>query len=263
MVEVTFDQLQGWLVAFLWPFMRLAAFIMAAPLWGHSSINNQVKIGIAAVLAVIISPSLPPLPQVPIFSWASFGIIVEQMLIGIAIGLVMRVTLTVVQAAGEFIGLQMGLAFAVFFDPNTGAQTMVLARFLYIITLLMLLAFNGHLVVIELLAISFDTLPIGMGGFNPGAWEMLARYGGTIFSSGLLLALPVVAALLIINLSLGILNRAAPQLTVFSVGFPMTLTIGLALIMILMGDLGSFLESLFAEGFSFIQQLIFAMAPIT
>lgn len=262
MVEVTFAQLQAWLVAFLWPFTRLTAFLMAAPLWGHSSVPNQAKIGLAALLAFVITPSLPPLPEVPIMSWASLGIMVEQILIGVAIGLVMRVILAVVMAAGEYIGLQMGLAFATFFAPDLGAQSMVLSRFLYMIALLLLLAFNAHLIVIEILANSFTTLPIGMGGFNPAAWSMLARYGSTIFSAGLLLALPVVAALLIINLSLGILNRAAPQLTIFSVGFPMTLTVGLILLMVLMMDFGRFLESLFAEGFLFMQQLLAAMAPL-
>ncbi|MGC3874872.1 flagellar biosynthetic protein FliR [Halomonas sp. GXIMD04776] len=262
MVEVTFDQLQGWLIAFLWPFVRLTAFLMAAPLWGHSSVPRQVKIGLALLLTMVITPALPPLPAVPIISWASLGIMVEQMLIGIAIGLVMRVVLAVVMAAGEYIGLQMGLAFATFFSPDTGANTMVLSRFLYMITLLMLLAFNGHLIVIEILANSFDTLPIGMGGFNPNAFEILARYGGTIFSAGLLLALPVVASLLIINLSLGILNRAAPQLTIFSIGFPMTLTVGLILLMILMLDLGRYLEGLFSRGFMFMQELIAMMAPL-
>ncbi|MEC9481838.1 MAG: flagellar biosynthetic protein FliR [Halomonas sp.] len=261
MIEVTFDQLQTWLVAFLWPFARLAAFIMAAPLWGHSSIPRQVKIGFAAVLAFILAPTLPALPDVPIFSWSSLGILIEQMLIGVAIGLVMRVTLSVVMAAGEYIGLQMGLAFATFFAPDIGAQSMVLSRFLYMITLLMFLAFNGHLVVVEILAFSFETLPVGLTGLNPDAFEMLARYGGTIFSAGLLLALPVVAALLIINLSLGILNRAAPQLTIFSVGFPLTLTIGLVLLMVLMSDYASFLETLFAKGFFFLQNLLTVMAP--
>lgn len=263
MVEVTFDQLQAWLVAFLWPFTRLTAFIMAAPLWGHASIPNQAKIGLAAVLAFVITPTLPPLPEIPIISWASLGLMVEQTLIGVAIGLVMRVTLAAVMAAGEYIGLQMGLAFATFFDAGSGTQTMVLARFLYMITLLMLLAFNGHLVVIEILAMSFETLPIGLGGFNPNAWKMLASYGSTIFSAGLLLALPVVASLLIINLSLGILNRAAPQLTIFSIGFPLTLVIGVVLLMVLMTDLGRFLESLFADAFLFLQQLLALMAPVT
>ncbi len=262
MVEVTFAQLQGWITAFLWPFVRITAFFAASPLWGHSSVPNQVKVGLAALVAVVIGP-LVALPDVPLVSWAGFGIIVEQMLIGIAMGLVMHVTFAVVQATGEFIGLQMGLAFATFFDPGSGTNMAVLSRYLYMITLLMFLALNGHLIVLEILATSFTTLPIGLGGFNAGAFEMLARYGGTIFMSGMMLALPLVGSLLIINLSMGILNRSAPQLTVFNIGFPTSLTVGLALMMVLMTDIGRFLQGLFANGLGFMRELLDALAPLT
>lgn len=262
MVEITFAQLQAWLVAFLWPLMRITGFMLAAPLWGHSSVPNQVKIAFGVLVTVAAAPLLPPLPQVPLISWASLGIVVEQLIIGIAIGLVMQVTLAVVQATGEFIGLSMGLAFATFFDPSSGTNTMVLSRVLYMITLLMFLAFDGHLVVLEILVRSFSLLPIGLQGLNPGAFEMLARYGGTILVSGMLLALPVMGALLVISLSLGILNRSAPQLTVFNIGFPTSLTVGLFLLMILMTDLGRFLSRLFAQGIDFIYRLLEALAPL-
>jgi len=261
MVEVTFAQLHGWLVAFLWPFARLTAFLAASPLWGHSSVPNQAKVGLAALVAIVIAPVVS-VPDVPLVSWAGVGILVEQMLIGIAIGLVMQVTFAVVQATGEFIGLQMGLAFATFFDPSSGTNMVVLSRYLYMVTLLMFLAFNGHLIVLEILATSFVTLPIGLGGFNAGAFEMLARYGGTIFLSGMLLALPLVGSLLIINLALGILNRSAPQLTVFNIGFPTSLTVGLALMMVLMTDIGRFLQGLFANALEFMRQLLEALAPL-
>jgi len=260
MIEVTSTQLQLWLVSFLWPFCRISAFLVAAPLLGHSSVPNQAKIGLAALITVVVAPGLPPLPDTPVVSWAGLGIMIEQLLIGIAIGLTMRVTFAVVQAAGDFIGLQMGLAFATFFAPDSGANTMILARLLYMITLLMFLAFNGHLAVLEILAGTFSSLPIGTVTFNPSAWEMLARYGSTIFASGLLLALPLVASLLIINLAMGILNRSAPQLTVFSVGFPITLLVGLILLMVLMTDLGRFLERLFGNGLEFLQQLLGSLA---
>lgn len=263
MVEVTFAQLQGWLMLFLWPFVRITAFLMASPLLGHSSVPNQAKIGLAVLITVVLGPNLPPMPDTPLVSWVSLGIMVEQMLIGIAIGLTMQVMFAVVQAAGEFIGLQMGLAFATFFDPSSGTQTMVLSRLLYMITLLMFLAFNGHLIVIEIIATTFITLPIGMGGFNAGAFELLVRFGGTIFAAGMLLALPLVGALLIINLSMGILNRSAPQLTVFNIGFPASLTVGLFLLMILMSDFGRFLQRLFSDGLLFLRQMLEAMAPLT
>lgn len=261
MVEVTFDQLHGWLVAFLWPMTRLTAFLAASPLWGHSSVPTQAKVGLAALIAVAIAP-LVSVPDVPLVSWAGLGILVEQLLIGVAIGLVMRVTFAVVQAAGEFIGLQMGLAFATFFDPGSGTNMVVVSRYLHMITLLMLLALDGHLVVLEILATSFETLPIGLGGFNAAAFAMLARYGATIFSSGVLLALPVIGPLLIINLAMGILNRAAPQLTVFNIGFPISLTVGLALMMVLLSDIGRFLQRLFGHALDVMRQLLEALAPL-
>nr|WP_163503134.1 flagellar biosynthetic protein FliR [Halomonas socia] len=263
MVEVTFAQLQTWLMLFLWPFVRITAFMMAAPLMGHSSVPNQAKIGLAVLLTIVIGPSLPELPEAPILSWASLGIMIEQMLIGVAIGLTMQVMFAVVQAAGEFIGLQMGLAFATFFDAGSGTNTMILSRVFYMITLLMFLAFNGHLIVIEILASTFVTLPIGIGSFNAGAFEMLVRFGGTIFVSGMLLALPLVGSLLIINLSLGILNRSAPQLTVFNIGFPTSLTVGIFLLMVLMTDFARFLQRLFSDSLGFLQHLLEVMAPLS
>ncbi len=263
MVEVTFDQLHAWLVLFLWPFVRILAFFQAAPLWGHSSVPNQAKIGLAFLITLVIAPVLPPMPDVPIVSWAGFGILVEQMLIGIAIGLVMHVVFAVVQAAGEFIGLQMGLAFATFFDAGSGTNSMVLSRVLYMIALLMFLALGAHLMVLEALVSSFNGLPIGIGAFNPNAFEIMVRYGGTIFVAGMSLAMPLMGSLLIIKLALGILNRSAPQLTVFNIGFPMTLTIGLVMLMVLMTDMSRFLQRLFSNGIQFIYSLIETLAPLT
>ncbi|TLM79970.1 flagellar biosynthetic protein FliR [Microbulbifer harenosus] len=260
MIDISYAQLHAWLVVFLWPFVRISGFLMAAPLLGHRAAPVRVKIGLAALLAFVIAPNLPALPAVPIWSWAGLGIMVEQTLIGAAIGLVLRVMFAVVQAAGDFIGLQMGLAFATFVTPD-GVNTMVLSRFLHLIAMMVFLAVDGHLIVIDTLAASFHTLPIGYSGLNPAGFEMLARFGGTIFSAGLILALPMVAALLVVNLSLGILNRSAPQLTVFSIGFPVSLTLGLLLLLMLMTDLGRFLQLLFEQGLGTIQQLLAALAP--
>lgn len=262
MLTITHAQLYAWLALFLWPFFRLLAFMMTAPLLGHSSIPRTVKLGLAALITFVVAPGLPPFPAVPIWSWAGLGIIVEQILIGAALGLVLRVTFTAVMAAGDFIGLQMGLAFATFVSPDTGTNTMVLSRLFYMIALLMFLALNGHLMVIETLAFSFHALPVGVAGLNVGAFDLLARSGATIFSAGLALALPLIAALLIVNLCLGILNRSAPQLTVFSVGFPTSLTLGLVLLGILMTDLGRYLDALFGQGLQTLQAMIQAMAPI-
>lgn len=262
MIDITSAQLQAWVVAFLWPFTRISAFVVASPLWGHSSVPNRVKLGFTALVSIALAPSLPPLPEVPIYSWAGLGVMVEQVLIGVAMGLALRVMFAAVQAAGEYIGLQMGLGFATFVSPDTGANTMILSRLFYMITLLMFLAVNGHLIALETLATSFNTLPVGLLGLNPGAFELLVRFGGTVFVAGMLLALPLVGALLVVNLSLGILNRSAPQLTVFSVGFPASLTLGFFLLTVLMTDLGRYLQYLFGQGLGFLQQLVEVLAPL-
>lgn len=259
MITVTFAQLQEWISLFLWPFCRFTGLLLIAPIFSHSSIPNRVKLGLALIFSIIIGPLLPPLPDIPLFSWASFGIIVEQIIIGVAIGLVVQVVFAAVQAAGEYIGLQMGLAFATFFSPDSGANTMILSRVFYTFAILMFLAIDGHLIMLEILARSFEFLPIGTLGLNAGAFEQVARFGMVVFSSGILLALPVFGALLIVNLTLGILNRSAPQLTVFSVGFPMSLTLGLVLMTVLMTELGGYLQRLFRLGLNMVEQVLLAM----
>lgn len=256
MLQLTSFQLEMWLSMFLWPFVRITGLIAAAPVFSHSSMPMMLKIGLSVLLTAIIGPTLPPLPDVPILSWTSVAIMCEQVLIGLAIGMVMQIVFSIAQAAGDFIGLQMGLAFASFFSPDTGGNTMILARILYIISLLLFLAVDGHLALIDLLARSFQTLPIAAFSLNSDGFLRLVVFAGTIFKLGLLLALPVIGILLVINLSMGILNRSAPQFTVFSVGFPVSLTAGLLLFGVLMTEIQSFLTNLFRMGFEFIQLML-------
>lgn len=256
MLTVSFSQLETWLSLFLWPFLRITGLVATAPIFSHRSLPTQVKVGLCIALTVVITPTLPPLPDVPLLSWACIGIIVEQVLIGVAIGTVMQVVFAIVQAAGDFIGLQMGLAFASFFSPESGANTMILARILYIIALMLFLAVDGHLLLIEVLAESFRLIPIAGFSLNADGFLSIVSFAGMIFRLGLLLALPVLGILLIINLSMGILNRAAPQFTVFSVGFPISLSVGLLLLIVLMTRLQGAVTDIFARGFDLVMRLL-------
>lgn len=256
MLQFTFEQLELWVAMFLWPFARISGLLASAPIFSHSSLPMRVKIGFGLLLTIVISPTLPPLPAVSILSWDSVAILIEQILIGFAIGTVMEIVFSIAQAAGDFIGLQMGLAFASFFSADTGSNTMILARILYIVSLLLFLALDGHLVLISIVADSFRLIPIAAFSLNLNGFLDLVNFAGNIFQLGLLLALPVIGVLLIINLSMGILNRAAPQFTVFSVGFPISLSVGILLFALLMTDLQGFLSNLFRRGFEFIMLLL-------
>src|SRR5690606_230454 len=260
MITVEIDQLYAWINAFLWPFFRILALMGTAPLLGESSIPVRVKVGFAAIVTVGIAPALGPMPDLPTASFAGLWIGVQQVLIGMALGLVMRIVFAAVQTAGEFIGLQMGLSFASFFDPGTGANTAVLSRIMNIVAMLLFLALNGHLMMLAGIMRSFDVLPVRVGGLDPNGWGVLFEWSSEVMVSGMMLALPLIIVLLTINLALGILNRTAQQLSVFAVGFPISLMTGLVLLAVVLPQTGPFLSNFFQEGYSTMARLAQALA---
>ncbi|WP_246796316.1 flagellar biosynthetic protein FliR [Burkholderia perseverans] len=248
MVSVTYAQLNVWLTAFLWPFVRILALVAAAPLVGNAAVPTRIKIGLSALTAIAVAPALGPLPQATVFSAEGIWILVNQFLIGVSMGFVMQIVFAVVEGAGDFIGLQMGLGFATFFDPHAGTTPMI-GRVLNAFAMLAFVAFDGHLQLIAVLVESFASVPISSDLLHPAGWQMLAGAGINVFAMGLLLALPVVAALLIANLALGILNRAAPQIGIFQVGFPVLMLVGLLLVQLMVPNMIPFFSRLFDDGY--------------
>lgn len=249
--SVTSDQLSVWMVAFLWPFVRMLALIGTAPVFSEAAVPRSAKVGLAALLSIVITPTLGAMPSVPLVSAGGAWILIQQVLIGAAMGFSMRMVFAIVQAAGEYAGLQMGLSFASFFDPTSGGNTMVLARLLNVMAMLIFLAVDGHLMLITTLVESFHALPIADAPLAAGGWFLLVSAGSQIVSGGLMLALPLIAALLTLNLALGIMNRVSPQFSIFAVGFPITLLAGMGMLQMLMQYIAPFLEPRFAAGFAF------------
>ncbi|MHD0644040.1 flagellar biosynthetic protein FliR [Pseudomonas aeruginosa] len=260
MVDFTSIQLNTWLMMFVWPFCRLSGFMVIDPIFGHTSIPMKAKIGLAAVLTILVAPLAGHLPNVPVTSWAGILILCSEFAIGMAIGFMLKISLASVQAAGEFIAMQMSLSMATVYSPDTSTASSVISRFLYMIALLMFLALDGHLVLLEIIVDTFKALPVGTI-MNVDAGKAVAMHAGTIFSAGLLLALPVVTTLLIVNLSMGILNRTAQQLSVFSIGFPITLLTGLLMMILMTYHYDDYLGRLFQESFEFTRTLLHLLTP--
>ena len=223
MISIDSAQIDAWIVAFIFPLARIFGFIVAAPLWNMAVVPQRTRLILGLAITLAIAPALPPMPAVPPATLAGLWIILQQMLIGIGMGFAARIVFSAFDLAGEFMGFQMGLGFATFYDPLRGSQTPVLANFFSILALLMLLSMNGHLLYFATLAQSFVAIPVSATPLAADSWMNLVRLGGYIFSAGLLLALPVAVALMITNLALAVLTRAAPQLNIFALGFPMTL----------------------------------------
>lgn len=232
---------------------------MTAPILSERAVPRRVKVGLGIVITVIIAPTLPA-TQYSIFSAASFWLMLQQILIGAALGLTMQFAFAAIRTAGEIIGLQMGLSFATFFDPGSRLNMPVLARFLDLLALLLFLVFNGHLWLISLLVDTFHTLPIGMLTLNSQAWMTLTQAAGLIFINGLMLALPLITLLLTLNIALGMLNRMSPQLSVFVIGFPVTLSVGMLFFSVMMQLIAPFTEHVFSAIFDLLANVIRELA---
>ncbi len=255
MIHFTSDQWLEWLGLYFWPLLRILALISTAPILSERSIPKRVKIGLAILITIIVAPTLPPV-NVPIFSAPALWVGLQQILIGVAIGFTMQFAFAAVRMAGELIGLQMGLSFATFFDPGSRLNMPIIARIIDLLAMLLFMAFDGHLWLISMLVDTFHTLPIGGDAGNSTAFMALTRAAGLIFISGLMLALPLITLLLTVNLALGLLNRMAPQLSVFVIGFPITLTVGMLLISLLMPLIAPFCEHLFSEVFNLLSNIV-------
>ncbi|GAB6068063.1 flagellar biosynthetic protein FliR [Methylothermus subterraneus] len=215
---------------FLWPLGRVAGFYLSFPLWSNHAVPVRVRVILTVVTTAAVRPALPPLPAVELLSLEAGWIVGREILIGAAIGLLVQLAFAALVFAGQTIAYQMGLGFAALIDPQLGVQVPVVAQLYLLLASLWFLGADGHLLLIELLARSFSTLPITLAGLDRGEVWTVVRWGGSVFAGGLLLSLPIVVTLLFVNLALGIATRAAPQLNIFSVGFPITLGLGLGLI---------------------------------
>lgn len=248
MLSVTSAQLDAWIAAFIYPLARILAVVATAPLWSSIGIPRRIRLLLGLAITLALTAALPPVVAVPPGSWSGLWILLQQMLIGVGMGFAMRTIFSAVDLAGEFIGFQMGLGFATAYDPLNSSQTPVISEFINLLALLVFLALNGHLLYVAALAQSFVAIPISATPLASGSWMNLVELGGRVFATGLLLALPILVALMITNLALGVLTRAAPQLNIFAIGFPLTLIGGFVALGVSLNYLAVPLQTLFEEG---------------
>jgi flagellar biosynthetic protein FliR len=204
---------------------------------------------------VVNSRDSPP-PSVELISAQALVISIHQVLIGVAMGFILQLVFAAFVIAGQSIAMAMGLGFASIIDPQNGMQVPAVSQTFLIMATLIFLSLNGHLVLIEVLANSFQNLPVGMlVPSRDGLWQ-LVTWGSNMFAGGMLIALPAVAALLLVNLAFGVTTRAAPQLNIFAVGFPVMIMVGLAFLILTLPTITTHLSRLLLEAFDLIESFL-------
>lgn len=253
MISVTSTQLLTWIAAFIWPLSRVLGLISIAPPFSNGMVPPRVKLLLGVFISTLITPTVPALPAMDPMSLTGLVIVVQQMIIGLAMGIVMRVMFAVGEMAGQMVSMTMGLGFAAFFDPMSQGQTAAISQVFSLLATLIFLAVNGHLVMISILADSFVTLPISAHPMSTEGLRHLINWCGIIFSIGLQLSMPLLGVLLVTNLALCVLTRAAPQLNLFGIGFPITLASGFIMIAVSLPYMLTPMERLFNNSYQMMQ----------
>ncbi|WP_044409006.1 flagellar biosynthetic protein FliR [Thiomicrospira microaerophila] len=240
---------------YFWPFVRIGTMLSIIPLFGMKGVPVRSRLILTLVITLAVAPLLPLPPPVDPFTWQGLLYMMQQVLIGLAMGVIFLVVFQAFVLAGHMIAMAMGLAFASMVDPATGVNAPVVSQYFTIMATLLFLALDGHIMVIYAVVESFYLLPVGSHFLTAESMQLVAQFGSTMFSAGVLIALPAITALLLINISFGVITRAAPALNIFAVGFPITLMAGLVMLIFTTPMLLPHLEELLMRAFNRIHML--------
>lgn len=240
----------------LWIMLRIGALLMAMPLVGTRAVPARVRAMLAVALSVALAPILPPVPVWNGFDSITVLTIARELTIGITIGFLLRMVFEAGAMAGEFIAQSTGLAFAQMADPMRGGSSGVIAQWFYLMFGLLFFTTNGHLALISLLVDSYKSLPVGTPLPDPVALLSLApSFLTQVFRGALTLAIPLTVAMLAVNISFGVLARAAPALNPMQLGLPVALLLGMFLLTLLAGEMGPPVQRLFNAAFDTARQV--------
>ena len=236
-----------WIGSLFWPFTRIAAMLMIAPIFGARMVPVRIRLVVALLLTWIVLPLLPPVPAVDPLSASGVLVTVQQFIIGFAIGFSLQLLFATLILAGQTVAMGMGLGFASIVDPQNGVNVPVLGQYYVVVATLLFLALNGHLALIRVLVDSFQAVPVGLDSLTRDDFRAIAGWGTRLFANALMVALPAVASILLVNLAFGVVSRAAPQLNIFGVGFPITMALGFVVIVFAVANLLPQMQQLVGE----------------
>jgi flagellar biosynthetic protein FliR len=247
-------QIEAWIAHAYFPFVRIGACLMVAPIFGARFVPARVRVLLAAAVTALVLPLLPPVEVRPL-SIEGVVITIHQVLIGAATGFVLQVAFDALAMGGQLLANGMGLGFAFNVDPLRGTGTAVLGQFYMVLVTLTFLALDGHVALVATLVDGFRRLPVA--GAAPGAetWWTVAAWGSQLFAGALRVALPGMTALLVANLALGVVSRAAPTLNLFAVGFPAMVAFGLVIVLFGLPAVQSGFVELIEAAFALIGRL--------
>jgi flagellar biosynthetic protein FliR len=232
-------QIAAWAGFVFWPLVRVLALIGTAPVLSHRAIPVRAKVALGAAISLVLAPAVQAPPLGNALDAVFFEMLVRNILVGATLGFAIRILFAGIELAGQMIGLQIGMSFGGFFNPEATDTDNPVANILSLLVLLLFLGIDGHLMVLYGLQRSFELFPVAGAAAQSLAFDALAGLGAQVFSIALSISLPILAVMLLINIVLGVMARVSPQLNLFAVGFPVTLTAGMVVLLLFVPHLAA------------------------
>jgi len=249
--------LLNWLASYLWAFSRIAAMLMVMVAIGSKTTPTRIRLFYALTITLAVLPVIPAAPSdIALFSLGSAVIVLQQILIGIAIGTVSIFVVQTFVVAGQIIAMQTSLGFASMADPMNGQSSPVVGQFYVLLVTLLFFTVDGHLLMIEMIVRSFDTLPVSMNGLLAADYQKLAAWFALMFRAALAFSIASMVAMLLVNLSFGIMTKAAPQLNIFSLGFSISMVFGLFVLWVTLVNVPIHFENQWLRGVNLMCELL-------
>lgn len=225
------------LQAYWWPFCRILALFSMAPLFNHRAVSVRVRILLALALTVALGASLPEMPLIDPLSLKGLLTALEQISFGVLLGLTLQLVFTIFMLVGEVVSTQMGMSMARYNDPVNGvSSSSILYQLYFIVLVLMFFAIDGHLLTVSVLYQSFLFWPVGSGLHYLGAQSFVQAFAW-VLAAAVLVTLPIVFCLTLVQFCFGLLNRISPAMNLFSLGFPISILMGLLCVYLTLPDL--------------------------
>ena len=203
--------------------LRIGSFLLASPLFGGSFVPVQVRIVMGILLGVSVMGMVDVPPIETLDQMKLIGVIVTEIAIGVSAGLILTIWFSAAMLAGEKIATSAGLGYAAQMYPDSGGQTPIVSKMLQMFMIILFLSMNGHLLVLRTMMQSYQHLPVGETPHFGALVEGGIAAAGQMFIAASLIMMPIAIGMLLINLAIGVMTRSAPQLNLFSFGFPITL----------------------------------------
>lgn len=235
-MEFASETITQFIADLLLPFMRISGMFGAMIGISAKTVSPQIRALLTLLLTLVIMPIVPPVPVTEMFSAHTIVLVIQQLVIGLAIGFVSTMVLNTFVLAGQVVAMQTGLGFASIVDPVNGINVPAVGQFYLILATLLFWAFDGHLAMIRMMVLSFEAFPIGQAWFQPEDFRNIAHWAGWMFVAAVTLSLAPIVSLLIVNLAFGVMTKAAPQLNIFSIGFSIAQIMGLVIIWLTMSN---------------------------